>query len=123
MSWVCTAFLFFHSNSDSNTWMVPFQMRVLGLCIFGKNTIFIFAEKYSSNVRESVNQEPATHARTADTRTHNDTGRGFYDLYEINLFISTTAPSTFNIKIISTWAYADRRTCTENGMLIIYLFY
>ena len=45
-----------------------------------------------------------THTRTSYTRTHNDTGRGFYDLYEINLFISTTAPSTINIKIISTWA-------------------
>ena len=45
-----------------------------------------------------------THTRTSYTRTHNDTGRGFYDLYEINLFVSTTATSTFNIKIISTWA-------------------
>ena len=43
------------------------------------------------------------HPRTSYTRTHNDTGRGFYDLYEIILFISTTAP-TFNIKIISMWA-------------------
>ena len=31
------------------------------------------------------------HACTSDTRTDNDTGRGFYDLYEINLLISTTA--------------------------------
>ena len=59
----------------------------------------IFAEKYSNNIRKSVNQVLRSHKRTLYTCTHNDTGRGFYDLYDINLFISTTAPSTLNIKI------------------------
>jgi hypothetical protein len=51
--------------------------------------------------RETNPNAPRTHADTHLVYTpHNDAGRGFYDLYEINLFISTTAPSTFNIKII-----------------------
>ena len=60
-------------------------------------------EKYYS-IFEKFCQSRTPHARAADKRTHNDTTRGFYDLYEFNLFISTTAPSTFNIKMISTWA-------------------
>ena len=64
----------------------------------------IFAETYSNNIQKTLNREPPTHAHTSDTRTHNDTGRGFYYLSEINLFISPTAPSTFNIKFISTRA-------------------
>ena len=76
------------------------------MCISAKKYYTIFAEKYSNNIQKTVNQEPPRHAHTqlGYTHAHNDTGRGFYDLYEINLIISPTAPSTFNIKIISTWA-------------------
>lgn len=34
--------------------------------------------------------------QTSYTHLHSDTGRGFYDLYEINLVNSSTAPSTTN---------------------------
>ena len=57
----------------------------------------IFAEKYSYNIRKSVNQEPRTHAHT------------------------TTAPSTFNIKITSTWTEADSPKCAEKRSLFILL--
>ena len=65
VSWAGFAQLFFfsHSNSDSNTWMVPFQMCVLGMCISGKNTI-----RYSlRSIRiifenRSIKNPPRTHA-------------------------------------------------------------
>ena len=49
-----------------------------------------FWQNYYS-IFENQDPPPHTHARNSDTHTHNDRERGFYDLYEINLFISTTA--------------------------------
>ena len=77
----------------------------------------IFADKNSNIIRKSVNQE--THARTrahmhehrrhAHTMTQEEV---FYDLYEINWFNSTTAPSSaINIKL-----FQRRLTkCAENS--------
>jgi hypothetical protein len=46
----------------------------------------------------------------------------FAEKYSNNiLFISTTAPSTFNIKMISTLAQADRPTCAKSRSLFILL--
>ena len=116
--------LFFHSNSVSDTWMVPFQTRVLGMFISGKNTIRYSLRSIQIIFENRSIKKPPTLVRASDTRTHNGTGGGFRDLYEsgINLFISTTAPSTFNIKMISTWAEADRPTCAENGSLFIFIY-
>ena len=64
---------FFHSNGDTNPWMLPFQMPVLGMCISGKNTIrhslrsirIIF-------VNRSIKNPPRTHLGYTNTQWHGE---------------------------------------------------
>ena len=82
-----------------------------------------FWQNYYS-IFENQDPPPHTHARNSDTHTHTMTERGFYDLYEINLFISTTARQHSTSKLFQRGLrqiglHAPKTDC----YLFIYLFY
>ena len=94
------------------------QLIILLLCRF--------IQSHNHNVRYSLrsigiiienrpikNPPMHAHTRTWDTRTHNDTGRGFYDLYGINLFISSKTSKLFQRGLRQIGLHAPKR----------YLFY
>ena len=104
-SWSSAPQIFFRDASIVKFWVdtdTMFKITIWPIADADTDVFLLFIPPFVPG-KQTLTPHARTQTRTSYTRTHDDTGRGFYDLYEINLFISTTAPSTFNIKMISTW--------------------
>ena len=122
-SWSSAPQIFFRDASIVKFWVdtdTMFKITIWPIADADTDVFLLFIPPFVPG-KQTLTPHARTQTRTSYTRTHDDTGRGFYDLYEINLFISTTAPSTFNIKIIQRGLRQIGLNAPKNRWLFILL--
>ena len=123
MRWVCTARFFFHSNSDSSTWMVPFQMRVLGMCISGKKYYSIVSDSIQIIFENrSIKNPPRTHAPQIHAHTMTQGAAFMICVKSICLFQQLRHQHSTSILFQRGLRQIDLHAPKTDHYLFIYLF-